>query len=116
MGSSIQEYCKKINRELTFVDVASLSLTFLFILFLVIFVTIQQKENVSQVVYKEGEIGSLVPKPDAGRPFGSRYGKTYTFSWCQGANRILDKNKVYFSSKESAEASGRTLSKLCQKK
>lgn len=48
-------------------------------------------------------------------PFASKQGKTYTFSWCQGAERIREKNKIFFDNEEAAQQSGRRLSKLCEK-
>jgi hypothetical protein len=52
---------------------------------------------------------------DTGKPFGSRKGKTYTFSWCSGSGNIKPENKIYFSSQADAESKGRTLSKLCKR-
>ena len=121
MWSSIQDYCKKINREITFTTIFSLFLTAVFLVGLTIY--IRQKESSIQVsiVYTEAsnsknstESLTLAPQ-DTSKPFGSKKGKTYTFTWCQGGNKILEKNKLYFSSEESAKTSGRTLSKLCKK-
>jgi hypothetical protein len=47
------------------------------------------------------------------KPFGSKNGTTYTYSWCSGSGRILDKNKIFFLSQEDAEKRGRTLAKTC---
>ncbi len=116
MKSSIQEYCKKINRELTFVSILSLFLTVVTLFALTGYLYFLQGKNRSAVMYKETDVAMReVASLDGSRPFGSNKGTTYTFSWCQGANRILDKNKVYFSSEEEAKISGRRLSKLCQK-
>ena len=49
------------------------------------------------------------------RPFSSINGKTYTFVWCQGADKILIKNRVYYSDQTEVQKSGKTLSQLCQK-
>ncbi len=49
------------------------------------------------------------------RPFASINGKTYTFSWCNGASVISPKNIIYFNTEKEAQNSGRTLSKLCKK-
>lgn len=45
---------------------------------------------------------------------GSQSGKTYYFPWCTGVKRIHDENKVWFSSKEDAEAKGYRLSTSCK--
>ena len=37
---------------------------------------------------------------------GSKNGTTYHFPWCSGAMRIKDENKVWFVTKEAAEAAG----------
>ena len=46
--------------------------------------------------------------------FASINGKTYTFSWCSGADKIKESNKIFFKSEEDAIATGRILSKLCK--
>ena len=118
MGLSIQEYCKKINRELTFVDIGSIFLTLIFLALLVIVINTKRGATISPVIYKEADrvdSQELSQNGDTGKPFASKSGKTYTFEWCQGSSRISSKNKIYFSSLAEAEASGRTLSKLCKK-
>lgn len=37
---------------------------------------------------------------------GSKTGKTFHLPWCSGASRIKEENKVWFQSREEAEASG----------
>jgi hypothetical protein len=122
MGHSIQEYLKKINRKLTFIDILSLFITLCALI--VLFLVISHKQSVSRVpvVYKEAvedaaasNISGGEQAAPGGRPFASSNGKTYTFSWCQRSNMIAAKNKIYFSSEQEAKNSGRTLSKLCQK-
>jgi hypothetical protein len=115
MRSSIQEYCKKINRGLTFTDILSLFVTLLVVVILVVVISMERDKNLKEVVYKESEVSVLSQENNDGKPFGSVSGKTYTFSWCQGSSRISLKNKIYFSSTGEAESSGRTLSKLCRK-
>lgn len=118
MESSIQEYCKKINRQITFVDIGSVFITFIFLSILAFYIHTKKMEAQKEVIYSqasgESEELEVAHKNDI-RPFGSKSGKTYTFSWCQGSTRILEKNKIYFTSGGQAEASGRTLSKLCKK-
>lgn len=115
MRSSIQEYCKKINRGLTFTGILSLFVTLLVVIFLVVIISFEQERNIQEVIYKEGVAENVQEEKNEGKPFGSRYGKTYTFKWCQGSSRISVKNKIYFSDVSEATASGYTLSKLCQK-
>src|SRR3989344_4155427 len=42
----------------------------------------------------------------SGNFVGSKNGTTYHFPWCSGATRIKDENKVWFATKEAAEAAG----------
>jgi hypothetical protein len=117
IGSSIQEYCKKINSRLTVIDVAVLTFT--------AHITYKESQTRQKVTYKESlsedslsnygnKLNSVSFVQDA-RPFGSKKGKTYTFSWCNGSKSTSLKNKVYFVSSKDAESSGRTLSKLCKR-
>lgn len=116
MGFSIQDYLKKINRSLTWLDCLSLLISTLFLLLLLAFLYMRQKEGFMPVSYEvavQGESPSFLKEET--RPFASISGKTYTFSWCSGSGRITEKNKIYFTSETQAIASGRTLSKLCQR-
>jgi len=45
---------------------------------------------------------------------GSKNGKTYHLPWCSGATRILEKNKVWFSSKEDATNRGYSPASNCK--
>lgn len=122
MGFSIQDYLKKINSRLSFVDILSLFVTTLMLLLLLGYLGYKDRENKIGVQYILGtgdayalndiDTGS---KMTDSRAFGSIKGKTYTFSWCQGATRISPKNKIYFASEEEAKGRGRTLSKMCKK-
>lgn len=47
---------------------------------------------------------SLKQKED--KYVASKSGKAYHFPWCPGAQRIKDKNKIWFSSREEAEKAG----------
>ncbi|MEK7099124.1 MAG: hypothetical protein AAB916_01240 [Patescibacteria group bacterium] len=42
----------------------------------------------------------------AGRYVGSVSGAAYHFPWCPGAQRIKEQNKIWFQTKEEAEAKG----------
>ena len=45
---------------------------------------------------------------------GSKNGKKYYYVWCSGVSRIAEENRVYFASKEDAEARGYTPSSTCK--
>jgi hypothetical protein len=125
IGSSIQEYCKKINSRLTVIDSISFFVVFVAVLTFTAHITYKESQTRQKVTYKESlsedslsnygnKLNSVSFVQDA-RPFGSKKGKTYTFSWCNGSKSTSLKNKVYFVSSKDAESSGRTLSKLCKR-
>jgi hypothetical protein len=123
MGLSIQDYLKKINSSLSAADCISLLITMLFLGSFLIYLKMEHAKTSIPLSYTVGTSTDSIAHGEGrpsdsqdSRPFGSSKGKTYTFSWCQGANRILVKNRVYFGSEEEAKQSGRTLSKLCSKK
>ena len=49
-----------------------------------------------------------------GAYIGSRNGTKYHLPWCSGAQRIKEENKVWFASKEDAEALGYTPAANCK--
>jgi hypothetical protein len=110
MGSSIQEYLKKINSRLSFVDCLSLAITAICIALFACFLVLKEKRESLPVTYISG--GKQEETQDI-RPFASKNGITYTFSWCQGAGMIKPSNRVYFSNEEEAKRTGRVLSKFC---
>lgn len=114
MRHSIQEIAKKINSRLTIYDNMSLGVAALLLTVLAIWMTISVEKANVPISYMEAE-GSVLGDSTDHRPFASMHGPTYTFSWCQGADVILQKNRIYFKDAEEAEKSGRTLSKLCQR-
>lgn len=122
MGLSIQDYLKKINSWLSFIDIMSIFVTFLGLLLFTLFVFDDSSKKTKTVVYNEskgyialvGGSKSVGIKQDS-RPFGSIHGKTYTYAWCGGSGNIKPANKIYFNSFAEAEAKGRTLSKLCRR-
>jgi hypothetical protein len=118
MGSSIQDYLKKINSRISLFDLVSLSVTLLFLCGFCVFLLVKQSSSQTPVTYVTqafSEAKDISSQESNNLPFGSKHGKTYTFSWCQGARRILEKNKVYFAGEAEAKNSGRTLSKTCSK-
>ena len=118
MGISIQDYLRKINSRLTWFDIISLSLSLLVLGLTVAFLQMKESSNMKEIIYKKGSYDISISEEgsDKGdKPFGSRKGKTYTFSWCKGGRVIKESNKIYFGSEEEAKSTGRTLSKLCKK-
>lgn len=119
MVHSIQEYCKKINRAIGYRLLFALSVTTGILLGTYLYMYFLIQERKQDVVYREvqKDVGGTEVLTQKGKiqPFGSKHGKTYTFLWCQGSQRILEKNKVYFRNEDEAKRSGRTLSKLCSK-
>ncbi len=109
---SIQDIVKNINRRLTFYDI--LALLVLAALLFILTVAIKAGTPPTVVSYEKGvdETSSFDSAPSA--IFASVSGKTYTYSWCQGASRIKEENKIFFQSEDEAKRTGRTLSKLCK--
>ncbi len=114
MWHSIQENLKKINSYLSWGDCFSLFITTLFLGTFLTFIYLEKADSYIPVRYIESN-GEILSKNNISKPFASRSGKTYTFSWCQGSTIISEKNKIYFSTEDEAINSGRVLSKLCQK-
>lgn len=115
MDSSIQEKLKKINSAITFADIVSLLLTALVLGLLCLYLYQKERDSYVPVTYEKSSSRSTVEVPGVTRPFASKNGTTYTFSWCQGATMIKEANRIYFSSEEEAQASGRKMSLLCKK-
>jgi hypothetical protein len=46
--------------------------------------------------------------------FASRNGTKYYYAWCSSASRIKPYNRVYYSTKEEAIASGKTIASNCR--
>jgi hypothetical protein len=112
---SIQEYCKKINSRITIIDIASIAISALGLFLLYFYLLFHQKYTDKPIIYEEYTGTYSAPLTSKALPFASVSGKTYTFSWCSGASRISDKHKIFFPNEESAKASGRYISKSCQK-
>jgi hypothetical protein len=113
IDNSIQEKLEKINSWISVRDIVALFLATLVLVGLLMFISREQNKQNKVVSYEE-TFSQDIGRVDDARPFGSKGGTTYIFSWCRGSTRILDKNKIYFTSEEHAARSGRTLSKMCQ--
>ncbi len=117
IASSIQDYVKKINSKLSYFDCISLVITLGILILFLGYILIQERQGYQKLVYSQGprEESRELSHTEEVRPFASKNGKTYTFTWCSGSGNIALKNKIYFGSEYEAKNSGRSLSKLCQK-
>lgn len=114
ISTIIQDFLKKINSLISIYHIVSISITILVIISLIVFIKYKEFENYEPLSYIEGINEGNVSKNEDSRIFASINGKTYTYKWCSGSSRILDKNKIYFKNEEEAKRSGRTLSKKCK--
>ena len=73
-------------------------------------VRILEPSQHAAVVESVGVEEVVSPIPDVtnlgGQYVASKKGTKYHFPWCGGAARIAEENKVWFNSKEEAEAAG----------
>lgn len=53
-----------------------------------------------------GRSDSSVSSFPSGQYVASKNGSSYHFPWCSGAKRIKEENKIWFQTKEEAEAGG----------
>ncbi len=63
-----------------------------------------------------GEIGTTVSQPKDLRVVASKASssKKYHFTWCPGAKKIKEANKIWFETKALAQKAGYTLAGNCQ--
>lgn len=59
------------------------------------------------------EVPSAVPVASGGQYVASKTGKSYHLPWCSGAKLIKEENKIWFATKEAAEAKGYTPAGNC---
>lgn len=62
-------------------------------------------DNTEESAYISNTTGSI---------FASRNGKKYYYSGCKSGSRIKQANRVYYDTKEQAEATGKTLASGCK--
>lgn len=67
----------------------------------------EQKLPTTQTSKKTGDLRVYVSKASSS--------KVYHFSWCPGASKIAEKNKLTFENEAAAIAAGYTLAGNCQK-
>lgn len=115
MWHSIQENLKLINSKLSLFDCLSAGTTALFVLAFSFYLHARLLGQKKPVLYQQSGTRSTQILENDSHPFGSKSGRTYTFSWCSGSAQIKPANKIYFKDEAQAQSSGRTLSKLCQK-
>lgn len=116
MGYSIQEILKKINSSLSVYTCLSLLVTTVFLMVFTFYIFRSSIKNTQEITYiatKEAPSSENVSLETL--PFGSISGTTYTYTWCKNSGAISSNNKIYFKDSQSAEQSGRTLSKHCNK-
>ncbi len=113
MLAIIQENIKKINRQITFTDMVPFCVTLILIICFSFYINKENTGTMMDITYKENNVEKTTI--DHSTIFASINGTTYTYSWCQGANKIKEGNKIFFIDDQSAINSGRRLSKLCEK-
>lgn len=113
--SIIQDFAKRINSSITVFHILSLLVTCLSIFGLSLYIQGQKSHQGTPFTYTEGKYRDNDSTVSQGQLFASKNGKTYTYAWCSGASRILDKNKIFFANEQDAEKTGRTLSKNCNR-
>lgn len=113
MAHSIQDYLRKINSSISFYDCLAAALLLMTLGAFTLYLHHEQERLRLPVIYRTGK--TVVRPTVNSRPFGSRKGTTYTYTWCSGSGQIKEANKLYWKNREAAEASGRTFSKLCTK-
>ncbi len=125
---SIKEISNKIK---TIID-APLKNNALFTIFIILIVSIcsfglgrlskDNQEN-SSISIKNNNLAtiskSVEAQPPQILPIGGKYvasknSNKYHAPWCSGAQRIKEENKIWFNSKEEAEASGYTPASNCK--
>ncbi len=65
------------------------------------------------IVSERISASKVVPRSLGGMYVASREGKTYSYPWCSGVNRILPANRVWYSTADQARAAGYEPAKNC---
>ena len=114
MFAIIQESLKKINRQINNTAIISLTITTILLIIFTFYIQNKEGEKLQEVNYIKTNKINKQTEITVSDIFASINGKTYTYSWCNGAGKIKKENKVFFNTEEEAKATGRTLSKLCK--
>ena len=118
MLAIIQERLKKINSQISTELLVSLCTTTTIFIFFIFYIVYFKENDNKTLIYNEKTEQLATSKQQKENTdtqiFASVNGKTYTFSWCSGSDKIKESNKIFFKSEEEAVATGRTLSKLCK--
>ncbi len=81
-------------------------------------VTFQEIPQVNQMPTAASALASseepLPPMAAGGQYVASKSGKSYHLPWCGGAKQIKEENKIWFATKEEAEAKGYAPAKNCK--
>jgi len=76
--------------------------------------SISIKNNNLATISKSVEAQPPQILPIGGKYVASKNSNKYHAPWCSGAQRIKEENKIWFNSKEEAEASGYTPASNCK--
>jgi len=77
--------------------------------------TPQSQKSTAAAALEKGSAVAAQQTPTGEKKYvGSKNGTKYHLPWCSGAARIAEENKVWFSSKEEAEAAGYTPAANCK--
>ena len=82
-------------------------------------ITFLQRSNLatlinSDLVENENTARESISELTTGKYVASKNSDKYHAPWCSGAKRISEENKVWFATKEEAEASGRSPASNCK--
>lgn len=75
---------------------------------------VQTTKNTSEASVSKAVQEQVVVPKEGGGYVASKSGTRYYLPWCSGVSRIKEENKVWFSTKEEAEARGLTPAKNCE--
>jgi uncharacterized protein YpmB len=74
-----------------------------------------KKDSINTFNQAEASLNTVIEtESQAGKIIASKNGKRYYYESCNGVNRIKPENRIYFDTKEQAEAKGLTLASGCK--
>jgi hypothetical protein len=114
MLRSIQEFLGKINtflyERLNLADFIGIIGVILITSFSLLLFMYTEQKTYTETTYLEG--GNDVRSKKA-IIFGSKTSDIYFYTWCKGAEKIKNENKIWFESEDDALRAGRRLSLTC---